>query len=584
MINRTLLFLLSGVLYISASPPKLSLDFINTDIKEVVRTISAAYDIAILVDQDVSAEITVHLDSVGLWEGLSAIANANGFEVFQEGDLYRIRKKKERGENKFSSKEGLVYVDVQNKDIQEFVKEYAVNTGMNILIDPKINVKINGRLEGLSAFSTLVSLMRVHGFRVRQGSDCLFIEEDKAIKEQEASSVLEIIYRKPSFFVNLQGASLKRVLNEIATLAHLNLAVYGELRENVHLKADSLSLKVLLKMLFQGSRYTYTIDSLGTILIGERGAPSAISGHSLYYLEHIHSEKALLLLSKAYQDRGLRILEVKEQNALLLMGASTEIESAFSFLKQIDVETLQVLLECIIVEFNKGKQFEFGLRSGTGKKTAEGGLGLNSFIRISDKSRTWGRGFGEIGLLSDQFDFELAALEENNQAEIIARPSISTLNGNKASINVTNTTYYMVSQVSADGYPITDYRSFNEGVSLEITPSVARSGDITIEIVPEIKTSARSSGEGPRDISTRNLKTIVSLKEGETFCLGGLIRKTSAKVRSSIPFLGSLPWIGKWFSFHTNEEYTMELAVFITPHLIRKSSQTRNYDISKKKK
>jgi len=576
MVNRSLLLVFFfGLAFVFAGDPKLSLDFVNTDIKEVARTISAAYDMAILVDQEVSATITVHLDSVGLFEGLSAIASANGLEVFQEGSLYRIRKKIERGENYFSSKEGLVSIDVQNKGIQEFIKEYAANTNLNILIDPNIKAKISGRLEGLSPFSALVSLMQAHGFRVLQKENFFLIEEDRHSREEGASSVLDLAYRNSSFFVDLQSASLKQVLNEMATLAHLNLAVYGELRENVHLKADSLSLKALLKMLFQGSRYTYTFDSLGSILVGERGAPSAIAGNSLYYLEHIHSEKALLLLSKAYQDRGLRILEVKEQNALLLMGASTEIESATQFLKQIDVENLQVLLECIIVEFNKGKQFEFGLRSGSGKKTAEGGLGLNSFIRITDKSRSWGRGFGEIGLLSDQFDFELAALEENNQAEILARPSISTLNGNKASINVTNTTYYMVSQVSADGFPITDYRSFNEGVSLEITPSVARSGEITIEIIPEIKTSARSTGEGPRDISTRNLKTIVSLKEGETFCLGGLIRKTSAKIRSAIPFLGSLPWIGKWFSYHTNEEYTMELAVFITPRLIRKGMNKR---------
>ena len=129
----------------------------------------------------------------------------------------------------------------------------------------------------------------------------------------------------------------------------------------------------------------------------------------MYYLEHIHSEKALLLLSKAYQDRGLRILEVKEQNALLLMGASTEIESATQF-KTNRCRKLQVLLECIIVEFNKENNLSLiTLRI---RKTAEGGLGLNSFIRITDKSRSWGRGFGEIGLLSDQFDFELAALRK----------------------------------------------------------------------------------------------------------------------------------------------------------------------------
>ena len=181
----------------------------------MVRTISAAYDIAILVDQEVSATITVHLDSVGLFEGLSAIASANGLEVFQEGSLYRIRKKIERGENYFSSKEGLVSIDVQNKGIQEFIKEYAANTNLNILIDPNIKAKISGRLEGLSPFSALVSLMQAHGFRVLQKENFFLIEEDRHSREEGASSVLDLAYRNSSFFVDLQSASsagLKRWL------------------------------------------------------------------------------------------------------------------------------------------------------------------------------------------------------------------------------------------------------------------------------------------------------------------------------------------------------------------------------------
>ena len=69
MFSRSFLFLFFwGVALANALAPKLSLDFVNTDIKEVVRTISAAYDMAILVDQNISANITVHLDSVGLFE------------------------------------------------------------------------------------------------------------------------------------------------------------------------------------------------------------------------------------------------------------------------------------------------------------------------------------------------------------------------------------------------------------------------------------------------------------------------------------------------------------------------------------
>ena len=154
-----------------------------------------------------------------------------------------------------------------------------------------------------------------------------------------------------------------------------------------------------------------------------------------------------------------------------------------------------------------------------------------------------------------------------NVAEVLARPRLTTLNGNKAELNVTNTVYYLVSQVSADGYPITDYRSFNDGISLELTPSVTQDGRITLEVSPEIKTAGRSSGDGPRDISTRNLKTVVVLENGETLCLGGLIRKSKSEVRSAVPFLGSIPLLGRLFSYTSEQEEENELAIFITPHV-----------------
>lgn len=57
------------------------------------------------------------------------------------------------------------------------------------------------------------------------------------------------------------------------------------------------------------------------------------------------------------------------------------------------------------------------------------------------------------------------------------------------------------------------------------------------------------------------------LKDGETFCLGGLIRKNKTEVRSAVPFLGSLPLVGRLFSYVSEEEEENELAIFITPHI-----------------
>jgi type IV pilus assembly protein PilQ len=266
---------------------------------------------------------------------------------------------------------------------------------------------------------------------------------------------------------------------------------------------------------------------------------------------------------------GLVVSEAKEQNALMLRGSPAEIAEAREILSRLDRAALQVTISCVIVELKRGKNFEIGLHSGATRKTAENDLGVRGFMEFLGKDVSGSGAFGKIGILPARFEMELAAMEESNKAEVLARPRLTTLNGNKAELNVTNTVYYLVSQVSADGYPITDYRSFNDGISLELTPTVAQGGSITLNVAPEIKTAGRSSGDGPRDISTRNLKTTVVLNDGETLCLGGLVRRSKSEVRTAVPFLGSIPFIGRLFSYVSEVEEESELAIFITPEVKR---------------
>ena len=301
--------------------------------------------------------------------------------------------------------------------------------------------------------------------------------------------------------------------------------------------------------------------------MSERGAKNVLSVTEIYPLKYGNPEMVMPQLSALMPGTTLLIANAKEQNALMLRGSPSEIAEAKSILDRLDRAALQVTVSCVIVELKRGKNFEIGLHSGSSRKTAEYDIGVRGFWDFLGKDVSTSGAFGKIGILPARFEMELAAMEENNSAKVLARPKLTTLNGNKAELNVTNTVYYLVSQVSADGYPITDYRSFNDGISLELTPTVTQSGSITLSVSPEIKTAGRSSGDGPRDISTRNLKTTVVLNDGETLCLGGLVRRSKSEVRTAVPFFGSIPFIGRLFSYVSEVEDESELAIFITPEV-----------------
>lgn len=569
-------FALALILLFSTKAEPASFDFVDTPMADVARSLSLAYDTPILVDSGIENRVTFHLDGVGVLEGLVALCESQGLELVQAGNVFHVRRRTDRGENYFQKKDSLVSVSVRNKDVHEFLREFGNNSGLNIVPSPRISGQISGNLNDVSPEVALRVLMSAHGFRVYRDAGCFRVDSNVSALHGAPSESVDIVRDGDLYSANLNGAPLQGVLGEIARLSGLNLAVYGDVQETVRVHFANVPLEELIRSIFRGSRYDYTLDS-ASLYVSERGAKNTLSLTRLYPLKHVHAEKALAQLSKWPAGSNLAISEVKEQNALLLAGSAAEIESAISLLQTVDVPAMQVTLSCIIVELKRGKNFEIGLRGGSSRKTAEGNIGFRGFYDFLGKDVSKSGAFGKIGMLPDRFELELSSLEEQNKADVLARPRLTTLNGNKAELNVTNTVYYLVSQVSADGYPITDYRSFNDGISLELTPSVTQSGSITLEVSPEIKTAGRSTGDGPRDISTRNLKTTVVLKNGETLCLGGLRRKNKTQVRTAVPFLGSIPVVGKLFSYLSEDEDESELAIFITPEV----SGVQNGGVSK---
>ena len=547
-----------------------TLDFVDTPIAEVVRLISLAYKTPVLVDDALDLKVTFHLDGVGVLEALTELCSAHGLELVQQESVFHVRRASVRGEHEFSLRDTLVTLSVKDKEVGEFVREFALNSGLNILASPGLEGRITGELRSMPAEAAFRSIMSVHGFRVWREGAILRVESPRLSSagkaSSEASDKIRIYKDGDLYSAEVNDGDLAQALNVLAEVAELNLALYGDIRESMRLKLHAVTLECLIESLFKGRRYSFALEGK-TLYVSEGGTHKALSASKLYPLRHVHSERALAYLGKFAPSPNFVATEIKEQNALLLGGSHFEIQMAVDLLKQIDIPALQVTLSCIVVEFKRGRGFEIGLHSGATRKTAERDLGARGYFDFMGKDFSAAGAFGKIGLLPDRFELELASLEENNQAEVLARPRLTTLNGNKAELNVTNTVYYLVSQVSADGYPITDYRSFNDGISLELTPSVTQEGRITLEVSPEIKSAGRSSGDGPRDISTRNLKTMVVLADGETLCLGGLIRKSKSEVRSAVPFLGSIPLLGRLFSYTSEEEEENELAIFITPHV-----------------
>jgi type II secretory pathway component GspD/PulD (secretin) len=177
---------------------------------------------------------------------------------------------------------------------------------------------------------------------------------------------------------------------------------------------------------------------------------------------------------------------------------------------------------------------------------------------------------------ADEFKLVLSALQQLSNAKIVSNPTIVTLNNTEASINV------------GQQYPIPSY-TFNQqtgtfevsnfiykdiGIILKVTPQVNARGFIKLTLAPEVSQNqgttsfGGASGASIPIIGTRKAITQVSLKDGYTMGIGGLISTNFNNGVNKVPILGSIPLIGYLFKSESRNNTVDNLVIFITAKTI----------------
>lgn len=232
--------------------------------------------------------------------------------------------------------------------------------------------------------------------------------------------------------------------------------------------------------------------------------------------------------------------------------------------------------------------------SANGTVTSRSNTGSSSLLASSGESSTFGESNnavtsaldafqtltngGATGRVSSavfnaaQFKVVLSALRSLTDIKIVSNPTVVTLNNTESSINV------------GEEYPIPNYTYNQErgtfevsgfqyrpiGIILKVTPQVNGQGFIRMNVEPEVsqrngETSFGGAGGASIPIiATRKAKTQVSLKDGHTMGLGGLITSRSESGANKVPVLGDIPVLGRAFRSNNHDKTSTNLLIFIT--------------------
>jgi general secretion pathway protein D len=276
----------------------------------------------------------------------------------------------------------------------------------------------------------------------------------------------------------------------------------------------------------------------------------------------------------ARSSSGGRVVVNNATNTLIFRGTNAEEQQQIrQLLLELDRPTKSAMIEVVVAELSVGALQRLGVQWTHN--------GLTSLTPA--RSATLGGSGLSISYTNAARDILAAidALASDSNARVLSNPKVMARNGETASIQVGSEVPIVTTQqsTSVSGSPFPgvgtagvlqqiQYRS--TGVILNVRPVINSGNRLDLDVSQEVSSPevTETGVNSSPTISTRRISTKLSLRDGSTVLLGGLISRNSSRSKSGVPLLKDIPLIGAAFRNQSERADERELLVMITPYVI----------------
>ncbi len=385
--------------------------------------------------------------------------------------------------------------------------------------------------------------------------------------------------------LEFQDAPVTVILQALADYRQMNLIAAPGVSGNLTLRLENVPWPQALALTLRMGKLTMTREGSVMLIAPEPDAQEKRQQReALAQRQPLHSLSLTLQNADAAEiaeslnaqrgallsERG-SVLADKRTNTLLLRDTAPILAQLKKRVTEMDAPLAQVQLAAHIVTINRESLRELGVRWGLApddrptRPLRPGNLGVNLPLERSAVNA----GFHLARISGRLLSLELTALEQENQVEIIASPRLLTAHLQTASIKQGTEIPYEVSSGASGATAI----EFKEAVlGMEVTPKVLPDGRITLTLHISQNMPGRAISRGAGEaltIDKQEIKTQITVKNGETLVLGGIFQRHSGKTADKVPGLGDAPLLGGLFRQSGAQQKKRELVIFITPTLIK---------------
>ena len=277
------------------------------------------------------------------------------------------------------------------------------------------------------------------------------------------------------------------------------------------------------------------------------------------------------------RNSGITVSADEANNSLVVTATASEYRRVLHILESLDTRPNEVLLEATIAEVTLNDELKLGVRWFFQNKGGDRSLSFTDSSGVVPSVAAAGLSYL---IKSSDIKVLINALSNVTNVDLLSHPSLMVLENRKASLQVGDQVPILTqTQQTASAATATttsnsvSYR--NTGILLNITPRVGSDGTVLLELEQEVSDtkSNTSSGIDSPAFTQRRIQTTVSVKNGETIILAGMIQDKSTRSRDQVPILGDIPFIGNVFKNKTDSIVRTELLIAITPQVIKDSRQ-----------
>lgn len=403
--------------------------------------------------------------------------------------------------------------------------------------------------------------------------------------------------------LNFQTIPVRTALQILAEMMHKNVVISDGVTGDISLNLEAIPVQQALTLILQTQGLTQQTmdDTLWIAPTAEIIAKKAQQQRDQQALEalqptqqrripiHYADANAIATLLTAAESSASsaseRIQVDSRTNSVLITASAERIQEILATVATLDQPAPQVLIEARIVLVDNRFQEELGIRwglnSATHLKSSLAGahhtgetatqaladrLNVNLPANPINGTQPASVALSMINIGDGVFlDLELSALESEGRGKVISSPRLVTANRETAAIRKGSEIPFEES--TSSGATATVFKE--AALSLEVTPQITPDEHILMQLqVNQDQPSRTLDVKGVPAIDTREIKTSVRVKNGETLVLGGIYEQEKSQIIDRVPFLGAIPGLGRLFSSRSEVDNRSELLIFITPSIL----------------